>query len=258
MKIEPLNRNEKSINTDLANTPQETNRINVSPTSPSKPNVENNGNNLPVNNNENLQYIFDEKKVCEVQGKSRNQLELIDEQITAAKNNPLVEVKQKTSHIASAENSEQSTKEVNQANTVESNTTTSLTDDEIKSNHVSEEDMATDVSSSQKLLMNKKQDESPIEAKEKWWKIDFNIRPWIAWLSPIVIMIAIHFYTQSLIVIEKPEKQLGEKVVIHLPTGNTVYTYENLIVNEKGKFYYEGERNTIDLTGGELVYEDWE
>ena len=58
--------------------------------------------------------------------------------------------------------------------------------------------------------------------------------------------------------IEAPKKDLGEKVVIHLPDGETIYTYENLIVKENGKVYFKGERNTIDLTGGKITYEEWE
>ncbi|WP_066308447.1 hypothetical protein [Bacillus sp. FJAT-29814] len=66
-----------------------------------------------------------------------------------------------------------------------------------------------------------------------------------------------HYY-QSTIKIEAPEVDLGPKVVIHLPNGQKVYTYENLIVEKNGKTYYKGEQNTIDLTGGEVVYENWE
>jgi hypothetical protein len=49
----------------------------------------------------------------------------------------------------------------------------------------------------------------------------------------------------------------GPKVVIHLPNGQKVYTYENLIFEKEGKTYYKGERNTIDLTGGTVDYEEW-
>ncbi|MFT8323250.1 MAG: hypothetical protein ABF649_20495, partial [Bacillus sp. (in: firmicutes)] len=52
-------------------------------------------------------------------------------------------------------------------------------------------------------------------------------------------------------------RDLGEKVVITLPSGKKVYTFENLLVKENGKLLYKGERNTIDLTGGVVVYEDW-
>lgn len=53
-------------------------------------------------------------------------------------------------------------------------------------------------------------------------------------------------------------KELGDKVIITLPNGKKVYTYENLIVEEDGKLLYKGDRSTIDLTGGVVVYEDWE
>nr|WP_263327562.1 hypothetical protein [Neobacillus sp. Marseille-Q6967] len=66
-----------------------------------------------------------------------------------------------------------------------------------------------------------------------------------------------HFY-RSTIKIEAPEVDLGEKVVIHLPNGQKVFTYENLIIEKDGKTYYQGERNRIDLTGGTVTYENWE
>lgn len=98
-----------------------------------------------------------------------------------------------------------------------------------------------------------------IETDDGKRRLKFQLRrKHIIWFSLIAVIFALYIFKQSLIVIEKPQIDLGKKVVIHLPTGSTVYTYENLIVNEKGKFYYEGERNKIDLTGGELVYEEWE
>ncbi|NRG35198.1 hypothetical protein HRF63_25410 [Bacillus circulans] len=53
-------------------------------------------------------------------------------------------------------------------------------------------------------------------------------------------------------------EEYGDKVVITLPNGKKVFTYENLIVEEDGKLLYKGERNTIDLSGGVVVYENWE
>ncbi|GKU82251.1 hypothetical protein [Niallia sp. NCCP-28] len=50
---------------------------------------------------------------------------------------------------------------------------------------------------------------------------------------------------------------LGEKVIITMPNGKKVYTYENLLAEEEGKLFYKGERNTIDLTGGVVIYKDW-
>ncbi len=66
-----------------------------------------------------------------------------------------------------------------------------------------------------------------------------------------------HYY-QSTIKIEAPTENLGEKVVIQLPNGQKVYTYDNFIIKKDGKTYYKGERNTIDLTGGTVAYEEWE
>ncbi|MFK9090434.1 hypothetical protein [Bacillus salipaludis] len=66
------------------------------------------------------------------------------------------------------------------------------------------------------------------------------------------------YYYQTTIKIEAPTEHLGQKVVIHLQNGQKVYTYDNLIFEKDGKTYYKGERNTIDLTGGTVVYEDWQ
>lgn len=65
-----------------------------------------------------------------------------------------------------------------------------------------------------------------------------------------------HYY-QNTIKIEAPIENPGPKVVIHLPNGQKVYTYENLLFEKDGKTYYKGERNTIDLTGGIVDYEEW-
>ncbi|WML44154.1 hypothetical protein [Neobacillus sp. PS3-40] len=64
-------------------------------------------------------------------------------------------------------------------------------------------------------------------------------------------------YWQKTIRIEAPEENLGKKVVVHLPNGSDVFTYEKLIVKKEGKTFYKGERNTIDLTGGTVTYENW-
>ncbi|MEH7013391.1 hypothetical protein V7087_21700 [Neobacillus niacini] len=66
------------------------------------------------------------------------------------------------------------------------------------------------------------------------------------------------YYYQSTINIESPEENLGSQVVIHLPDGKEVFTYENYIFEKDGRTYYKGERNTIDLTGGTVTYENWE
>ncbi|WML56434.1 hypothetical protein [Neobacillus sp. PS2-9] len=70
-------------------------------------------------------------------------------------------------------------------------------------------------------------------------------------------IIFFHYYDQSSIKIEAPSEKLGQKVVIELPNGQKVYTYDNLIYKKDGKTYYKGERNTIDLTGGTVAYEEW-
>ncbi|OIK15621.1 hypothetical protein BIV60_08750 [Bacillus sp. MUM 116] len=61
----------------------------------------------------------------------------------------------------------------------------------------------------------------------------------------------------STIRIEAPAEDYGKKVVIQLPNGQKLYTYENLIIEKDGKKYYKGERNTIDVTGGKVDYNNW-
>lgn len=90
----------------------------------------------------------------------------------------------------------------------------------------------------------------------------------ISWKRPFffiltfIILIAGFFvfrhYYQSTIKIESPDENLGSKVVIHLPDGKEVFTYENYIIERDGRTYYKGERNTIDLTGGTVIYQNWE
>ncbi|MGD6941428.1 hypothetical protein ACQCT6_05300 [Cytobacillus gottheilii] len=85
---------------------------------------------------------------------------------------------------------------------------------------------------------------------------------WLIILSLLFLCIAaaacIYYYARSQIVIEAPKENLGEKIIITLPTGKNIYTFENLIVEENGKLLYKGERSTLDLTGGVVVYENWE
>ena len=76
-------------------------------------------------------------------------------------------------------------------------------------------------------------------------------------IAVITLLLSTYFYSKSLIKIKSPKQVLGEKVIITLPEGKTVYTFENLIIEEDGKLYYKGERNTLDLTGGQIVYENW-
>lgn len=77
-------------------------------------------------------------------------------------------------------------------------------------------------------------------------------------IALITILIGLYFYSQALIQIHTPDRDLGEKVIVSLPSGKTLFTYENLIVEEDGKLLYKGENSTIDLTGGVVVYQDWE
>jgi hypothetical protein len=77
-------------------------------------------------------------------------------------------------------------------------------------------------------------------------------------LALFAIIIGLYFYSQTLIKVETPERELGEKVVVTLSDGKTIYTYENLIVEEDGKLLYKGKNSTIDLTGGVVQYEEWD
>ncbi|WP_075981145.1 hypothetical protein [Bacillus massilinigeriensis] len=79
-------------------------------------------------------------------------------------------------------------------------------------------------------------------------------------LTIVIVIIgffSIHLYLQSLIKIEAPNKELGRKVIVEMPNGKDIYTYEKLIVKKEGKVLYKGERNTIDLTGGKIIYNNW-
>ncbi|HJV32192.1 MAG TPA: hypothetical protein VJ558_08335 [Bacillales bacterium] len=91
--------------------------------------------------------------------------------------------------------------------------------------------------------------------KQRNWK-----GPLFFILSCLILTAGIYVFInkwQNTIRIDAPETDLGKKVVIHLPNGQEVYTYEKLIVKKDGKTFYKGERNTIDLTGGTVAYENW-
>lgn len=77
-------------------------------------------------------------------------------------------------------------------------------------------------------------------------------------LISLSALIFLYFYGKSTIVIEAPKENLGKKVIVELPSGKNIYTYENRIREEDGKLIYKGERNTLDLTGGTVVYENWD
>ena len=74
----------------------------------------------------------------------------------------------------------------------------------------------------------------------------------------LLLFIGGYFFTEYFFADKPNDQNLGDKVVITLPTGKKVFTYENLIVEENGKLLYKGDRNTLDLTGGVIVYEDWD
>lgn len=74
----------------------------------------------------------------------------------------------------------------------------------------------------------------------------------------IGLMIVTNIYLKSMIRVETPQVDLGRKVVVHLEDGKEIQTYENLLVKKKGKLYYKGEFNTIDVTGGIVVFHNWD
>lgn len=65
------------------------------------------------------------------------------------------------------------------------------------------------------------------------------------------------YYYMSSIRMDPPKEDLGRKVVIQLPNGQKMFTYEKKIVKKDGKTYYQGDFNTIDLTGGKIEYKNW-
>lgn len=77
-------------------------------------------------------------------------------------------------------------------------------------------------------------------------------------LTCILLGIGLIQYSQKQIKIEAPKIDLGRKVVVHLPNGEEVFTYEKLIIQKEGKIIYKGERNTLDFTGGTVEHKDWE
>lgn len=72
------------------------------------------------------------------------------------------------------------------------------------------------------------------------------------------LIVAIHYYLKSQIKIEAPEIDLGQKVIVQLPDGRELQTFENLLIEEDGKLYYEGELNTIDISDGIVIVQDWD
>lgn len=87
------------------------------------------------------------------------------------------------------------------------------------------------------------------------------------WKGPIFFLLSciilfagfyqLNEYWQGKIRIDTPKVDLGKKVVVHLPNGQEVFTFENLIVKKDGKTFYKGDRVTIDLTGGTIEQKNW-
>ncbi|MGG7618599.1 hypothetical protein [Bacillus coreaensis] len=75
----------------------------------------------------------------------------------------------------------------------------------------------------------------------------------------VLFLLVAKLYVNNTNVTDQPKiDEPGEKIIIILPSGKKVYTYENLIVSENGKLYYKGDRSELDLTGGIVKYEDWD
>ncbi|SHT00052.1 Uncharacterised protein [Mycobacteroides abscessus subsp. abscessus] len=77
-------------------------------------------------------------------------------------------------------------------------------------------------------------------------------------LIVLFLLVAKLYDNNTIVPVQPKEDEPGEKIIIILPSGKKVYTYENLIVSENGKLYYKGDRSELDLTGGIVKYEDWE
>lgn len=88
------------------------------------------------------------------------------------------------------------------------------------------------------------------------WKVPFLFLLLLSLLLSGGYLIYQHYF-ENTIRIDSPEENAGKKVVVSLPNGQEVFTYEKFIVKKGGKTYYQGERNTIDLTGGKVAYKDW-
>ncbi|MCM3321958.1 hypothetical protein [Cytobacillus kochii] len=96
--------------------------------------------------------------------------------------------------------------------------------------------------------------------QERNRKQHFNLDKILILLITLMItaITSLYFYSRSIIVIEAPKTDYGEKIVVQLPSGQKVFTYEKLVVKKDGKLIYQGEHQTIALTGGKIKYEDWD
>lgn len=91
-------------------------------------------------------------------------------------------------------------------------------------------------------------------------------KPWISikiifllvCLIVLSLLVAKLYLYKGFVTDQPKEKELGEKIIVILPSGKEVYTYENLVTSENGKLIYKGDRSKINLTGGIVKYEDWE
>lgn len=94
------------------------------------------------------------------------------------------------------------------------------------------------------------------KTKNIQWKV-----PFLFFLLSILIaaggFLLFQQYTQRTTQAGPIDENPGKKVVVSLPNGHEVFTYEKFIVKKGGKTYYKGERNTIDLTGGKVNYKNW-
>lgn len=71
----------------------------------------------------------------------------------------------------------------------------------------------------------------------------------------LVILLAITYHFTVGISAPATAVDQGRQVTVKLQNGTSMETYEEYIVQKDGKMYYEGDYNTIDLTGAELTYE---
>lgn len=95
------------------------------------------------------------------------------------------------------------------------------------------------------------------EKMEKHTFLVFMTKIIILMILTAGLIFATYYHLKSQIEVEAPVMDLGRKVIVQLPNGREIQTYENLLVERDGKLYYEGEFNTINVTGGIVVVQDW-
>ncbi|MFJ8247384.1 hypothetical protein [Peribacillus asahii] len=50
------------------------------------------------------------------------------------------------------------------------------------------------------------------------------------------------------------KEDLGREIIVHLPNGNTMHTYEGYIIHDEDKVLYQSKYYEKDITGSEIEY----